>query len=415
LVSIGLVGCSGSGGSSSSSSTGTTSTTSSSSNTTNGTNGTNGTSGTNGTNGTHGTNGTNGTTGTNSNATTGTTSNTTTTGTTTGTTGTVNCSSQATTYCQLFNQCDPTGFIAAYDNEATCERVYAAGCGAAPIPDTNGVHDAAACFASETANCTAFLAQRDPAYVPPTSCQANPGSLADQDACGYSAQCPAGDWCNPFSDTHPPMCMDYTCAGFTQSGQDCGNSDESAPDYNYPCDPTAGQACTKPFDPTNGLDPNASQWTCATVTRGQAGASCFPGSTMQCDVGFACNSSSKKCVAYFAEGTPCTTSTAYLCDLRLGLTCQDDGSGTGSMACLGSQYVTVASGSQCGAVPNSGGTGTHQVSCSAYAYCGGPAPTVCLARRQAGQGCTASPDNCEPGLMCGNSGTCQTPPAGNCN
>jgi len=160
------------------------------------------------------------------------------------------------------------------------------------------------------------------------------------------------------------------------------------------CDVDNGYRCAATF--VSGVPPTSDgNPICQQVTYGSSGASCVPGTNMQCVNGTNC-SSANLCAAVLPTGSACDP-TASLCDNRVGDTCVTTGSGS---ACTALNVVHI--GAQCGVV-----AGAIQ-SCSAYALCSGGPPTVCTARAAAGAACTATPDNCDPGLLC-TAATCQTP------
>lgn len=319
-----------------------------------------------------------------------------------GTTTPGGCAADAAAYCDRFEECNPTGFLAAYETNAICRRVVAAGCeaGGAPIPLTNGLTDEDACRASQVSSCDGFLnAFQAPL---PAACVPLPGDVTTFEGnCAVDAQCGVG---TITGGTMAGMMRQMYCRGLLSGGARVFGTPECprgqcvfakalgsscATDGSEFCDRYAGQDCTQEFDMDTGA---TGPHQCRQIQYGGHDAPCAPGSDRQCAPGFACQSN-RRCRPVLSEGTTCDPD-ADLCDTRLGLSCQDLGDGP---ECAGPVYVRV--GAQCGTVTEGGRTTTRL--CSAYANCDTTVtPNICVALRALDETCTQSPDNCEPGLEC---------------
>lgn len=316
------------------------------------------------------------------------------------------CDADAAAYCDRFQECNETGFLAAYETNAICRRVVAAGCeaGGDPIPLTNGVTDEDACLASQVSSCEGFLGAS--AAPIPAACVPAPGDVTTpMGNCALDAQCGVGTitggtmagmmrqmYCRGLDSGGTrvfgtPECPRGECIFATALGSSCTPGSQTAF-----CDRYAGQECAKQFEDTGAGVTGADQ--CRQIQYGTAGAMCAPGSDRQCASGFKCDPMPRRCMAVLNEGQTCIPGARDLCDSRLGLSCQDLGDGD---VCAGPVYVRV--GAQCGAVTEGGRTTTRL--CSAYARCDTTVtPNVCVALRALDETCTQSPDNCEPGLEC---------------
>src|SRR5690606_1007371 len=104
-----------------------------------------------------------------------------------GTTPGGDCASEATAFCQRYQECNPDGFIAAFENMSICVEVRTEACETAtPISLTNGLADEDACQADQIASCDGLLG-RVPA---PAACTPLPGEVtAVEGACFTDAQC----------------------------------------------------------------------------------------------------------------------------------------------------------------------------------------------------------------------------------
>jgi hypothetical protein len=293
------------------------------------------------------------------------------------------CASIAASNCSIMKQCTPELFILAYENDTICKDQQTKACQTAQTSGDNGVMDPGACAAAVSASCDAYFSR---VQSPPAACQRKLGNVADQGKCSFDSQCGAGEYCYATTAGCPGACqMASGAMGSCTTDHDC--------------DTDNGYRCVATFDMTNGSDGNP---VCQQVTYGASATACFDGSNKQCANGFQC--ANKACSPVLAAGAPCDGAAASLCDLRRGHTCEVDSNN--NHVCTPPHVVQA--GAQCGPVMS-----FTQV-CSAYAICGGGAPTTCQLRVTAGMPCTTVPDNCYPGLQC-KAGTCQPPDPVTCN
>lgn len=320
------------------------------------------------------------------------------------------CASDANAYCARFLECDPVGFVAAFEDETICRRVVAATCDApAVIPLSNGLTDEAACDAAQVADCDGFFSSRFPPID--AACVPLPGEVVvSEGACFTDLQCgmrdvggtPRRTYCRPLSSGGSFLygtaeCPRGQCIASKSEGATCNPANQGTSEF---CDRFAGQTCLLQFDADTGTT-GTNQ--CRTVQYGGAGDPCFAGTERQCASGFECDAEAKTCMAALQADQACIP-TRNLCDHRRALSCLDQGSGN---VCVAPRFVGV--GAQCGTVTVGGRTEMRM--CSAYARCDTAASTpVCVALRALDETCTLSPDNCEPGLECDStSNHCQVP------
>ncbi len=320
------------------------------------------------------------------------------------------CDSTAAAFCARFMECDPVGFLAAYESSTICRRVVAAACSVGTeIPLTNGLTDEPACEAALVRDCGGFFAASVPPIEP--ACVPLPGQVTDlEGACFTDEQCGTRDvmgstrrmYCRPLRSGGVSVygtaeCPRGQCIPARAEGATCNPLNQGISEF---CDRFAGQQCLRAFDPDTGTT-GTNQ--CRTVQYGTTGAPCAPGSDRQCASGFECDPVARQCMAALNVGQACIPD-RNLCDRRRALSCLDQGSGT---VCVAPRLVGV--GAQCGTVTVDGRTEMRM--CSAYARCDTTASTpVCVALRALDETCTVDPDNCEPGLECEpSSNTCQEP------
>jgi hypothetical protein len=290
-----------------------------------------------------------------------------------------------------------------YGDIATCQTVASAQCTASMgITGTNGVNDPAACLSDLTSSCDSFF---EIPSDPPMACREKAGSVADGAACGYDAQCVAGDGCDLSNAQFPdPRCMQGVCAAFASTGSSCtpGNDD---------CDARVGNRCVATFQ--SGNPPTSDGTTvCQAVSYGGNGVACVAGTNHDCRTGFNCVANA--CSPVLGMGSVCDPTNNNNCDPRLSLSCLPvPNSSPTAYKCTAPKVVV--SGSQCGVL-----NGVTQV-CAGNLWCNtGANPSVCAAKVAQGGGCvTANAGQCAYGLHCAgpnepNPGTCQPPLAAVC-
>jgi hypothetical protein len=307
----------------------------------------------------------------------------------------VDCNAVATSICTNMQMCTPNLFTLAYESATICKSVVAAQCTANVAAGDNGVVDAVACQAALSASCTAyFAAQLDT----PAPCKRKLGSVPDQGACKFSSQCTAGEYCYKASSSSiPPPACPGVCQMAVAANQSCTIDSD--------CDTDNGARCVDTF--MTGTPPTSDGFKiCQPITRGAQGAACVAGSNTQCANGLGCDGN-HTCQTLLAATASCDGANSTLCDARKGDTCQPDPQNPGAHVCTPIHVVMI--GAQCGTF---GSPPTMQL-CSAYAICSGAGTMMCAARVMLNQPCTASPDNCYPGLVC-TAGTCQTAPGPTC-
>jgi hypothetical protein len=317
--------------------------------------------------------------------------------------GGTQCATYANAICGQLMTCDPLGLQLAYGDLATCKSVAAKDCNSSMgITGTTGLADPAACATALTANCNSFF---ETGSHPPLACQSKAGTVADGAACGYDAQCVAGDGCDLSQANFPdPRCMQGQCAAFAATGDPCtqGNDD---------CDARTGDQCVATFK--SGTPPTSDGNTvCQAVTYGANGAACVAGTNKDCQTGFNCVANA--CAPVLAAGAVCDPTTNNNCDPRVHLTCElVPNSNPAAHKCTAP--TVVVAGSQCGVVNN-----VLQL-CAGNLWCNTTVtPSVCAARVAQGNGCvTTNVNQCDFGLYCAkstdpNPGTCQPPLAAVC-
>ncbi|HJL20510.1 MAG TPA: hypothetical protein RMH99_32885 [Sandaracinaceae bacterium LLY-WYZ-13_1] len=310
------------------------------------------------------------------------------------------CASHASALCARFMACDPTGFVATWENEAICQRVVEAECAdPTEIPRSNGLADEAACEAAQVADCEGFFAARTAPLA--SACVPEPGQVTETEGdCFTDVQCGTRDvagaerrmYCRPLSSGGSFVfgtaeCPRGSCIVARREGDTCNPENQGTREF---CDRYAGQECRLEFDEDAGT---RGEHRCRTVRYGETGDPCFPGSDRACASGFECDPEAKRCMAALDVGQACIPE-RDLCDGRRGLRCEDTGSGD---VCVAPRVVGV--GAQCDWVTVDG-TDVFR-SCSAYARCDTSMDTpVCVPLRALDEICTVDPDNCEPGLEC---------------
>lgn len=332
--------------------------------------------------------------------------------------GSMDCASIAQRTCARAQNCTPLVFERTYESMALCVAAVTQSCAlnvASPLPEDNGVVDAAAC---ETAldSCPAYLnsiASAAGSMLPP-SCEHRRGSRSSAmsgmgRSCGADFMCVAGEYC--YGVTQAPVC---------QNGS-CGTPDRLMTGFNTcnmatrdPCDVNNNQRCTRLFDMAQAnrisTDMNGSRYTCRQVTLGGVGASCAASTNMGCQPGLVCTAGFT-CQPLLGQGMSCDGAAADQCDTRLGLSCQTVANSM-SKTCRPTPFARI--GAQCGMVTEGGVTENRQCA-SAVAFCNSAMPTVCEALKGMGDPCTTSPrDNCRAPFTC-RGGTCQAPTAAMCN
>jgi hypothetical protein len=300
--------------------------------------------------------------------------------------------------------CAPHVYKQMYESDDTlCASEATRLCGTLPsaLDNTNpGVNDPAACKSLISGSCTAFLSTLGgggPQYPAiPSACQLNPGKLAAGSGCAASSQCGAGLTC--YTGGVDSSCTQY-CGAVGKAGRPCGTNNTTGTPEDNLCDPLNNLHCVIG---TTGTSAD-SQLVCRTVTYGQAGAMCKPGSDKQCDYGFTCSTagtSKGTCIAQLQEAAACdkTTTDKDPCDTRLGLQCLANKAPATGSSCQAPAYVPV--GASCG--------GTTNQSCSNYAYCN-TSNGQCTRLAMEGQGCVAN--GCFPPYVCGSqtAGQCGAP------
>lgn len=303
------------------------------------------------------------------------------------------CAGRASAYCDRFEECNPNGFIGAYENMDICVEVVTDAC-ENPDPLAPQPADPAACAATQAGSCDAFLvgfAEINPACLPA------PGSVGEGEDCYSQGEC----------GTHTDGRRLY-CRGTTACNKACYPAQYTSSTRGActgalgSCDTYAGFECVDNFDEDLGVDPSDGAVTCLEVERGGTGADCYPGSDRQCATGFVCHVPSKMCMAALGVNAACNPAAGQdLCDARLGLSCTDV---EGVDLCRRSS-IFVQVGAESGTVD-----GVTQ-NCSAYALPSTETPPRCELRRRLDETCSATRANCWPGLTC-ESGTCQEPEPG---
>jgi hypothetical protein len=278
----------------------------------------------------------------------------------------------------------------AYENASICTTVLTQQCMDSQAAGDTGSADPAACAAA-IATCDAYFALVQDINVPP-ACRKKDGSGGNQAPCRFDSQCQAHFYCYATDSTHPtPLCQGTCLMG----GTTCS--------FDHDCDLEANQRCVATFQAGSPPTSDANM-VCQTVTYGAQGAACVANTNQQCQDGLGCDGNNK-CQTLLATGASCDGANSTLCDTRKGDSCRADPNNPASQICTALAVVNV--GAQCGTF---GVPPTTQL-CSSYAICTGTGTMTCAARVTMGQPCTASPNNCYPGLTC-TGGTCQqgTPP-----
>jgi hypothetical protein len=332
--------------------------------------------------------------------------------------GTMDCATIAQRTCARVQSCTPLVFERAYESMALCVSAVTQSCAlntASPLPQDNGVVDAAACEAALD-SCPAYLNSLPSAggSTVPAACEHRRGTRSSAmsgmgRSCGADFMCIAGEYC--YGVTQAPVCQNGSCS--TPDRLMTGfNTCNMAP--RDPCDVNNNQRCTRVFDMAQAnrisTDANGSRYTCRQVTLGGVGASCAATTNSQCMPGLVCTAGFT-CQPLLGMGMSCDGPAADQCDTRLGLSCQTVPNST-SKTCRPTPFARI--GAQCGSVTEGGVTEMRQCA-AAVAFCNGATPTVCEALKGMGDPCTTSPrDNCRAPFSC-RSGTCQAPAAPMCS
>lgn len=304
------------------------------------------------------------------------------------------CASRAAAYCSRFEECNPNGFIGAFENMDICIEVQTEAC-ENPSPWNFEPVDRAACEAAQAEGCDAFFPGVGGL---PAACAPAPGPVTRDGSCGLDAQCGTENGTRLYCrGVQNPVCEDGNCYPPTPAGSQCNASRFD------PCDTYAGYACVRPFDEMS------ANTRCLEVEYGELNAPCARGTEKQCAAGYRCHEGLKQCKPAVGEGLTCDPDHP-LCDERFGLECRwveaDPGTGgDGGYLCMPTE-IFVPVGAMFG--PNQDGVNQK---CSAYALPSSSNPPQCVLRVRLGGPCTETPDNCWPGLEC-RAGTCQKPEPG---
>jgi hypothetical protein len=281
------------------------------------------------------------------------------------------CAAFANGLCTIQQSCLGPVFTLAFEDLATCKLAQTSTCLDSADAGNTGYADPTACLAALTASCDSYFAT---GQNPPAACQPKHGSVGVDGGCTATGQCASHLVC----DT-PMLHCAGKCVTTAPAQTPCT--------FDSDCDVESGLRCVASFDAVNGTDGTS---ICQMVSYGAANAQCFPGTNKQCAANVGC--ANMVCLPFLATNATCDP-TASLCDTRIGDSCVNN-------KCTPIAAVHV--NAQCGTVG-----GTTQV-CSSYALCD-TTTSKCEARVMSGGACTATPDNCWPGLQC-MTGTCVKPP-----
>lgn len=311
------------------------------------------------------------------------------------------CASRASAYCARFQECNPNGFIGAFENMSICVEVQTEAC-ENPSPYAAQPSDPAGCAAAQAAGCDAFF----PGEIElPAACRPAPGPVGRDGDCGSDGQCGMEGTTRLYCrNATNPVCEDGSCFPPTPANSSCSVSSFD------PCDTYAGFACVNSWEARDMMGtPGWIQRRCRQIEYGGHRADCMENTEKQCAIGYRCHEGFRRCEAVLGQDDPCDPDHP-LCDERLGLKCEwVDADGGGAHLCV-STSIFVPAGAMHG--PNQDGV---EQKCSAYALPSSDTPPVCVLRKRLGEGCNDSPDNCWPGLEC-RAGMCQEPePAGACD
>jgi hypothetical protein len=278
--------------------------------------------------------------------------------------GTADCAGFASTVCTKFQSCAPFYVDVLFASLDECKARYTSQCQAGT--QNPGVTNEAALLGScsnvyATETCDAFLSG-----APAAGCTPQPGSFANGQACGDSAQCQSL-FCNK------------------PSGATCGACAAA---------PKVGDTCTT----SCGIGLNCTGGKCATPTpNGALGAACS--NTAPCAANLVCFNGT--CSQPSGAGKPCGGTTPA-CDQLHSLSCQGG---------VCAQLQMAGPGQPCGL------SGSTYVLCKAGGTCktaSGASAGTCLAAAEDGQACddTNGP-SCKYGASCVN-GLCTLNAASTC-
>ncbi len=282
------------------------------------------------------------------------------------------------TYCHL----DATCGHPAYSSEAACIKASGPSTLAASVAAGRAKFDA-----SQAQACLDAIAVCSGTTTAPPACVATlTGTVAEGGACTGGEECATAN----------SVCNSCKCKAMAADGAACTTSSDC---YNYNCQ--SGKCVAPPTVPKLGeiceiqVDPN-------TV------------STVGCDTGLYCDTTSKKCAAYLASGAACKDWDAC----AAGLVCATDATGAGTCKTTPKVGEACSSGSAnpCGYfdVTCVGTTGAQ--TCQPYVYLGDacvpnqcnsgltcdPTSKKCINAPAAGTACTDS-SQCGDGGYCNNS------------